>query len=491
MSVAQTAPAAALGKPNLGIESHSIDYVPASERHGKVINQGPFWFLGNFQFFTIAIGFIGPGMGLSFGATALSSTLGILFGTLFMAFHASQGPDLGLPQMIQSRAQFGYRGVILPLLGTLFTFAGFNVVDTVLISQGLNHLFGWGIAAVSIGLGVIAAIIAIYGHDWLHIIFRILFWVSLPLYLILTVAIFNGAIAPHAPGKIAFSWVAFAAQFAACASYNITYAPYVSDYTRYLPRGKSRAGLVLSVYIGASLAAIWLICMGAWLATYLGASDGMVATSDAGNSIFPHLGTLTVLVSVGALTATMGLNAYSGMLTVITGIDSIVKINTTKATRIIGIIILAIIWLGISLSLNGNAITALFDALSIMLYLLVPWTAVNLMDYFFVRRGHYAIADFFTPTGIYGAWGMRGIAAYIIGFLASIPFFNLAGFYEGPIAHALGDVDISWAPGLLVSALAYYILMRGYDPASEQAAILASDQQLGITEDLTTSAFGH
>lgn len=464
----------------LRIEARSIDYVPAAERHGKTINQGPFWFLGNFQFFTLAIGFIGPGMNLSFGATVLASTLGILFGTLFMAFHASQGPDLGLPQMIQSRAQFGYRGVILPLLGTLFTFAGFNVVDTVLISQGLNHLFGWGIAAVSLGLGAAAIIIAIYGHDWLHLIFRVLFWISLPLYVIFSIAICDGLIHPQPPGKIAFTWVAFAAQFAACASYNITYAPYVSDYTRYLPRAKSRGGLVLAVYFGASFAAIWLIILGAWLATYFGATDGMVSTNAAGNLIFPHFGTLTVLVSVAALTATMGLNAYSGMLTLVTGVDSLVKLTATRGVRILGILVLAVLWLGVSLSLNANAINALYDSLSIMLYLLVPWTAVNLMDYFFVRKGHYAITDFFSPAGIYGAWGWRGIAAYVIGFAASVPFFNLAGVYEGPVAHALGDVDISWAPGLLISAVAYYALTRNLNIAAEAGEIAASDAALGI-----------
>jgi nucleobase:cation symporter-1, NCS1 family len=73
------------------IERRSIDYVPEDERHGKVWHQGPFWFLGNFQFFTITIGFIGPGLGLSLGWTILAGTLGILFGTLFMAFHAIQG----------------------------------------------------------------------------------------------------------------------------------------------------------------------------------------------------------------------------------------------------------------------------------------------------------------------------------------------------------------------------------------------------------------
>ena len=174
----------------------------------------------------------------------------------------------------------------------------------------------------------------------------------------------------------------------------------------------------------------------------------------------------------------MGLNAYSGMLTIVTGIDSIVKINATKALRIIGILILALVWIGISLALTSNAIAALYDSLSIMLYLLVPWTAVNLMDYFFVRKGRYAITDFFTPNGIYGAWGWHGIAAYGIGFAASVPFFDLAGVFEGPIAKALGDVDISWAPGLGVAAIAYYLLMRNVDLAKEQPAIAASEREL-------------
>lgn len=466
--------------PRLGIETRSIDYVPEAERHGKVSAQGPFWFLGNFQFFTIAIGFIGPGMGLGLGPTALASVLGILFGTLFMAFHASQGPDLGLPQMIQSRPQFGYRGVIIPLLGTLFTFVGFNVVDTVLISQGLNHLFGWNITIMSLTLGIVAAAIAIFGHDWLHIIFRALFWVSLPLYLIISGAILLGHVAPKVVPHTYFSWSAFAAQFAACAAYNITYAPYVSDYTRYLPRGRGRSALVWNVYIGASASAIWLTILGAWLATYFGASDGMVATSTAGNAVLPHLGTLTVLVSVAALTATMGLNAYSGMLTLVTAIDCFANIPFSRGVRVAGVLTLALVWLAISLSLNANAIDALYDALSVMLYLLVPWTAVNLMDYFFVRKGRYAIKDFFSAQGIYGAWSWRGLLAYAIGFLASIPFFNISGMFEGPVARALGGVDISWLPGLVVSGLVYYLLTRNLDLTAELSAIEASDDDVDI-----------
>ena len=89
-------------------------------------------------------------MGLSFGYTSLAGALGILFGTIFVAFHASQGAELGLPQMIQSRAQFGYRGVVVVLVGTLFTFIGFNVADSVLVAHGLDGILGWNETAVTL-----------------------------------------------------------------------------------------------------------------------------------------------------------------------------------------------------------------------------------------------------------------------------------------------------------------------------------------------------
>src|SRR5689334_8948490 len=106
-----TPPAAREGRAGPMIETRSIDYVPDDERHGKVTHQGPFWFVGNFQPFTLALGFVGPSLGLSLGWTIIAGLAGIAFGTSFMAFHATQGPVLGLPQMIQSRAQFEHRAL--------------------------------------------------------------------------------------------------------------------------------------------------------------------------------------------------------------------------------------------------------------------------------------------------------------------------------------------------------------------------------------------
>jgi NCS1 family nucleobase:cation symporter-1 len=287
------------GPRSLAIESKSIDYVPETERHGRVTDQVSFWFLGNFHFFTIAIGFVGPSMGLSFGYTALAGTLGILFGTLFAAFHASQGAELGLPQMVQSRAQFGFRGVVVVLVGTLFTFVGFNVANSVLSAHGLNGILGWNERAVTVVTSCAAALLAIYGYDWLHRIFRWCFFVCLPLYAVLTVAIMLGKVPPTHPMVGGFSAVAFAGQFAASASYNITYAPSVSDYSRYLPRNTSRFSIIAAVYAGAASSAVWLIAVGAWLATRLGASDGLVALNDAGNVLLPGFGVLLSLCSDG------------------------------------------------------------------------------------------------------------------------------------------------------------------------------------------------
>ena len=460
------------------IERKSIDYVADHERHGRVIDQGPFWFLGNFHFFTIAIGFIGPSMGLGFAPTALAGALGILFGTVFVAFHASQGAELGLPQMIQSRAQFGFRGVVIALVGALFTFIGFNVADTVLAAQGLAGILGWNSAAVTIGAGFIAAALAIYGHDWLHKVFRWCFYVCLPLYTWLTLAILFGKIPVHHAGAGAFSWTAFAAQFAASASYNITYAPSVSDYSRYLPRRTSPRAIIGSVFIGASSSAIWLIALGAWLATRLGESDGLVALHDAGNAMQAGFGVVMALASVTALVATMGLNAYSGMLTVVTALNSLFGVQPGPRLRFASIAGLAAIWIALTFAARGDAIALLFDVLTIMLYLLVPWTAVNLVDYFFVRRGRYAITQLLIAGGIYGNWGMRGLGAYMIGFAATIPFGVLPGLYVGPAARALGGVDVGWLVGLIVSGALYLGFCRSLDLSREESAIRESDATL-------------
>jgi purine-cytosine permease-like protein len=269
----------------------------------------------------VALGLVGPSLGLRLGWTILAASLGVLFGTIFLALHGSQGPALGLPQMIQSRAQLGYRGVIVILFAAVFTFVGYNVVDTVLIDAGFHTLFGWNATATGLGVGVLATVLAVWGHDWLHIAFRILFWLSLPLWLILTVGMISGHAGGQADPGLGFSVTAFVTVFTIGASYNITYAPIVSDYTRYLPQQVSSRPLILTIYGGAAISAIWMIALGAWLGARFGVADTLVGVHDATNNVVPLAGSVLVIISGLALVATMGLNTYSATLTTLTTIN--------------------------------------------------------------------------------------------------------------------------------------------------------------------------
>ena len=454
------------------IEVHSIDWIPDTERHGKTWQQTMLWFLGNFQYFTIPIGFVGPALGLSLGWSILAGVLGIWFGTLFMAFHATQGPVIGLPQMIQTRAQLGYRGVVVALFAVLFTYMAFNVADQVLLASGLHGAFGWNPTLVAIVTAILAAALAIFGYDWVHRVFRFLLVISFPCYAIISIAILVG----HAGGQPAkpahFVFAAFMSQFSVAAAYNITYAPYVSDYSRYMPRDTRPRSIIAAVFFGASGSAIWLIALGAWLATRLNISDGLVGLQKSGDNVAAPLGSITAFLSATALLATMGMNAYGGMLTVLTGIDSFKTIRTSRVWRAATVLVLAVIWyaIGQSISTSGSdtAVSAVLNSLTLMLYLLVPWTALNLVDFFFVRRGHYAITDIFSPEGVYGTWAWRGLTAYFAG-------FSYTGFFPN---HVTNGVDYSWVVGLLVAGLVYLVLSRSLDLKSEQAAIAASEREL-------------
>jgi purine-cytosine permease-like protein len=265
--------------------------------------------------------------------------------------------------------------------------------------------------------------------------------------------------------------------FSVAASYNITYAPCVSDYSRYLARDTSRRSITTAVFLGAVGSPIWLIPIGAWMATRLHVSDALSGIDIAGNATFAHLGTVLALVAVAALVAAVGISAYSGMLSVLTIVDSFRPVRSGARVRLLTVLALAVVWLTLG-ALLTNATTVLNDWLIVMLYLLAPWTSVNLVDFYFVRHGKFATVDLFTPNGVYGRWGARGITAYFLGIAVEIPFMSIPNLYQSPGATWLQGVDISWIVGLIVAAATYLFLSRTLDGEKEADAIERSQQRL-------------
>jgi purine-cytosine permease-like protein len=177
----------------------------------------------------------------------------------------------------------------------------------------------------------------------------------------------------------------------------------------------------------------------------------------------------------------MSISAYSGMLSILTIIDSFRHVPSGSRVRIITILGLALVWVTLGSALT-NSTSVLNDWLLLMLYLLAPWTSVNLVDFYFVRHGRFAITDLLTPSGIYGQWGKRGIPAYLVGIAVEIPFVSISGLYVSPGATWLGGVDISWLLGLVVAGGVYVALTRSLDHDGEETAIERSEDALRASE---------
>lgn len=188
-----------------GLEIRSIDYVPLDERHGKLWHLGPLWFMSNAQIATLAVGLISITEGGNLIWSLIAIAAGTILGTFFMAFHSAQGPQLGLPQMIQSRPQFGYVGALLVWLFAYVQYAGFNIFNTILAGEALHTTLHGGVKLWVVVVTLIGFVIALVGYDVIHRAERILTYTFLVVFGIFTVGILLTLHYPRAPSTSAAS----------------------------------------------------------------------------------------------------------------------------------------------------------------------------------------------------------------------------------------------------------------------------------------------
>ncbi|MET7485423.1 cytosine permease [Streptomyces sp. NPDC005538] len=452
-----------------GLEIRSIDYVPLDERHGKLWHLGPLWFMSNAQIATLAVGLISITEGGNLIWSLIAIVTGTLLGTFFMAFHSAQGPQLGLPQMIQSRPQFGYVGALLVWLFAYVQYAGFNVFNTILAGEALHTTVHGGTKMWVAVVTAVGFVIALVGYDVIHKAEQFLTYTFLVVFGIFTVGVLATLHYPAGSFDLGgFSWTPFLAQFGVVAGYQISWAIYVSDYSRYLPPDVTVRKTFYWTYFGSALGGVWLMTLGALLAAWAGKDfDTIRSINAAGDKVFSGFGAIVLLFATLGLVSVTALNMYGGSLTLISAIDSFKRVRPTVGVRVLTIGLTAVLSLVGALAATADFLTNFNNFLLLVLYLFIPWTAVNLMDYYVVRRGHYAIAEIFNPRGIYGRWGWHGIISYLVGFGVMVPFFSVGTLYVGPIAHAMDGADLSLFVGLPVAGLLYWWLSRSIDVEAE------------------------
>lgn len=455
----------------LEVETRSVDWIPHNERFGKPKDLSNVWFVGNVNLTAMATGLVALSFGGNLIWTLIAIITGSLFGTFFMAFHSAQGPQLGLPQLVQSRAQFGYVGASLTVwVFALLNYIAYNTSDAILSGAAMHQVIKVPTSLGFLIAAIVATLIAIYGYSQIHFINKLLFWPSMIALGAMTIGVFLRGSFPAGAFDLAnFKLAPFMTTFVVIAGFQLGWAPYVSDYSRYLPAKTGVRSTFWATYLASGLSGVWVFALGALSSSPDGKLTPIEAFKAVGDSIFKGFGTILLIVLLLGLLSVMAINAYGGSLALISMADSFKKVIPTKKVRLIALLIMGVSVWGIAQFVGEARFNTFYgNALVFLAYLFTPWTAVNLVDYFLIRKGTYVIGEIFNRDGIYGRWGWRGNLAYLVGFVAMIPFFVTTPFV-GFIAKAAGSVDYSLFVGLPVSAIVYFFLAKSLDLAKERA----------------------
>ncbi len=451
------------------LEINTIQPIAADSRHGTARDLFSIWFGANMMLLTIVTGGLAvTELALPFGWAVLGLLIGNLAGAVFMALHAAQGPTLGVPQMVQTRGQFGSIGSLLVVGIVMVMYVGFVASNLVVGGEAIADVTP-GITDVPgvMLLGVIGVVGAIFGHDLIHAYTRLVSYVS-GVVLLLTFGwiVWVHGLPPDFLTKNTFHVTGFLGAISTGALWQIAYAPYVSDYSRYMPRETGVKPAFWATYSGCTL--------GSLLPMILGSMVGLAVPK--GTSLVAGLATLThgiaplvlIVFSVG-IAAANAMNIYCGVLAVLTfGQTLFPRWNPRAGARTaIALIVFGLCLAGALLG-KSSFLANYTDFILLLLYVLVPWTAVNLVDYYLLRHGQYDVASFFRQDGgIYGRINGPAVESYVIGIVVQLPFV-VSPLYTGPIARAMGGIDLSWIVGLAVTSPVYYWLAGRSQARREQ-----------------------
>jgi purine-cytosine permease-like protein len=362
--------------------------------------------------------------------------------------------------MIQSRPQFGYVGALLVWGVALLAYIGFNAFNQLLAAQTVMSLYGGPARPTMLAFTVLSVALAVVGYDLIHLAQRWIAYVLIGALLLFSVAVaVHGQLGPARTAFGPFQAVPFLAQTFAAASYQISWSIYVSDYSRYLPRDVGVRASFWWTYLGAFIGGAWTMLVGTLASALYPKLEVAAALRAAADTVLPGFGKPLLVCSLLGLVTITSLNFYGASLTLLSVADSLRPTRPTKLKRVVTLVLSAVVATSLAF-----------------------WTAINLVDFYIVRRGHYSVREIFNARGMYGRWNWRGLLAYGVGFVVMIPFFS-TGLYTGPVAAALGGADIAMLVGLPVSAIVYLIACRSLDLDSDRRRAMTADLDLDPAVD--------
>ncbi len=442
------------------LEDRTIQPIPPAGRHGTARDLFTIWFGCNLMLLTVVTGALAATVfGLPFTWAVVALCAGNLVGAIFMALHAAQGPVLGVPQMVQTRGQFGSYGALLVVVLVIVMYIGFLVSNLVLSGEALAAVWPaiHELPAIAL-LALLSAGAATLGHDLIHAGARLLSWISGSVLVVVCgwIVFVHGLpplFTPRARSVSRESWARY------------RWRPCGRSPTRPTCRTTRDTCRPRPVARTAFWATFWGCSLGSAAPMALGA---LVGACIAGDDVVRGLVQLTGGLAPAALVALTlamlpanAMNLYCGALSTLSiGQTFVPRWSPRAAARTVVVMVVALVAVLLSVPGRSSFLVNYTSFILLLLYVLVPWTAINLVDYYLVRHGEYDVASFLRRDGgLYGRANVAALACYLFGILIQVPFMSTP-LYTGPVATALHGADVSWLVGLALTSPLYFFLAR-------------------------------
>ena len=424
------------------IERVGIEHISDEQRHGSPGRIFTLWFGANLTIADFVIGVLcvlpsGYGFGLTVSQAIPVLLVGNLLGGLFVGLAAAMGPTLGFPQMMSSRASFGRFGNYIPGALNWFSTVGWFTVNTILAVFALQVIFPGANFVLGAAMYVmIQAVIAIYGHDFIHLFEKVMSVVlGLLFLLIFIITIPNlGTAMSYVPAGAAgpLSLGAIGVVLVASFSYLMSWSPYAADYSRYLPRASSKSRILAFALAGGAASSFAVEVLGALVGS-LTPAESELSYFGGLNSAAGSFGWVAMVTLILGAFAADALNLYTNSLSALVLYVKTSRWKTVAAGAVVGFIIAVTV---------GEGFESFYESFLLLLsYWIMPWLAIILVDYFVV--GRTTVEATTSPRG----WDRGALAVYAVSVLVSVPFMvpTIAlGYPVGALSGWFGGADLSY-----------------------------------------------
>jgi len=457
-------------RTGLGVELNGINLIEEHERKGRPRSLFWPWFGANVSVLGISYGSFLLGFGISAAQAFLVGVIGIVVSFALVGIVSLAGKRGSAPTMVLSRAAFGIQGNRVPSVISWLLTVGWETALTALAVLATSTVFtelGWNGGATTkiVALVVVAGLIVAGGVAGFNLIMRMQVYITVitavltVVYIVLvldeidlgTVAAIPAGPPPAVIGGLIFMMTGF----------GLGWVNAAADYSRYLPRRTSSAGVVGWTTFGSSLGPVLLLLFGTLLA---GSSEQL--STDIGSDPIGALTTLLptwflvpfALVAVLGLVGGAVLDIYSSGLALL---SAGVRIPRYAAAAVDGVLMIAG---AIYVAFVATDFIGPFQGFLITLGVpIAAWCGVMLAD-IALRRRNYVEADLYDPQGRYGdvRWLPIGLVvlATVLGWGLVTNGFASWLSWQGYLLAPLGGRQGDWAfanLGVLLALLVGFV----------------------------------